>query len=101
MDTVYKTLFGVLTDFAAENGQKRLFFTDNRVYTAARFKDEVARLAGVLTALSVKKGDMVALRATRSVDTALFFFGLWRCSPILIRGCMNCRKNLSFRLSFI
>lgn len=76
MDTVYKTLFGVLTDFAAENGQKRLFFTDNRAYTAARFKNEVARLAGVLTALSVKKGDMVALRATRSVDTALFFFAL-------------------------
>ena len=86
MEIVTKTLYSVLCDFAMQDASKRLFFTEGRSYTAGDFLLEVKSLASELTAKGIGKGDMVVLRATRSIDVPVLFFALQALGSIVVLG---------------
>lgn len=60
----------------AANPSKRFLFTETRSYTFQQVADISESLAERLYAFGMRKGHMVAVRATRSVDTLLIFFAL-------------------------
>lgn len=55
---------------------KRFLFTETRSYTFQQVTDISEALAERLSVFGIKKGDLVAVRATRSTDTLFIFFAL-------------------------
>jgi len=76
MKTLNDSLGALLESFAKNSPEKRFLFTDTRCYSAEETYKEAAALAAQLSLAGVCKGDMVVLRAVRSIDTALIFFTL-------------------------
>ncbi len=76
MKPTTKSFFEYLREFAETDGDKRLFFTENVNYTARMVFRTANAIALNLRAHGVKKGSVVALRCTRSIETALHLFAL-------------------------
>ncbi|MBQ7244578.1 MAG: acyl--CoA ligase [Bacilli bacterium] len=70
------TLFEVLTRYAEEEPDREIFADEQRRYTVFETLQASLGIASFLAGKNVRKHDLVFLRATRSIDTALLFIGL-------------------------
>lgn len=71
-----KGIHDYLSEFARESPDKRMFFTEKREYTAGEIYRMTVNMAHRLREMGVKKGELIGLRATRSIQTGVLFYAL-------------------------
>ena len=76
MKPIEKSILEYFREYAAECGDKRFLFDENRCYTVEGACRAAAAIGSRLHAYGVRAGSAVALRCTRSLDTCLIYLAL-------------------------
>jgi acyl-CoA synthetase (AMP-forming)/AMP-acid ligase II len=76
MASVEKNIYQYFEAFAAEQGQARFLFDENRTYSAKEAFGEAVTLGNRLYDLGIRQGSLAVLRCTRSLDAYLIFLAL-------------------------
>jgi len=71
-----KTLYGYLCDFAAQRPDDNLYMDEQRTLTVSEVLWLVNGLGNYFTQKGIKKGDIAALRATKSINATLYLLAL-------------------------
>ena len=76
MRPIEKGIFEYFREYAAECGDKRFLFDENRCYTVEGAYRAAVAIGNRLYACGVREGSAVALRCTRSLDACLIYLAL-------------------------
>lgn len=76
MKPIEKSIMEYFREYTSEQGQKRFLFDENHAYSVKEAYQESVSIANQLYARGIGQGSLVALRCTRSVDTALIYLAL-------------------------
>lgn len=84
MKPVNRALYSFLTEYASRQPDRRLLGGPEGWLTAAQILDRIGLLAEQMGSLGIHRGDFVALRAFRCVDTALWILALQRIGAVAV-----------------
>lgn len=84
MNPVNRTLHSFLTELAFRHPERRLLGDAHGWLTAAQVLERVESMASELTRRGIHRGDFVALRAWRNVDTALRILAMQRIGAVCV-----------------
>jgi long-chain acyl-CoA synthetase len=81
---LFTNLGDLLRTRVAEDSDKAFLFSevDGREYTYSQFQAAVERLAGMLVAKGLRKGDAVSLLLPNSVEYVIAYFACWQIGAI-------------------
>lgn len=84
MNPVNRTLYSFLTEYVSRNPQRKLLGDCRSWLTAGQTLARVNALSHRLDRLGIHRGDFVALRAERTVATALWILALQRIGAVAV-----------------
>ena len=79
-----KTLYDYLREYALTDGEKPYLITEMKEISYQEGLNAVQNLGAKLLELGVKKGDLVAIRATRTPDTVLIVIALASIGAVVV-----------------
>ena len=84
MKPIEKSVYDYLKEYAEEKPNDLLFWDDDRTYTVLDIYNELVAIANDMYAFGVRTGDKVAVRATRTLDTTVYFFAIHSMGAALL-----------------
>ncbi len=93
------SLYEFFLQYAAERGNDTFLFDETETFTVAESFAAICSMANTLTTCGVKVGDLVGVRAHRSIETVLIFFALQFIGAVAVMH--DPREPVEETISFI
>ena len=93
------SLYEFFLQYAAERGNDTFLFDETETFTVAESFAAICSMANTLTTCGVKVGDLVGVRAHRSIETILIFFALQFIGAVAVMH--DSREPVEETISFI
>ena len=93
------SLYEFFLQYAAERGNDTFLFDETETFTVAESFAAICSMANTLTTYGVKVGDLVGVRAHRSIETVLIFFALQFIGAVAVMH--DSREPVEESISFI